>query len=140
MNWLTEQVFRLPSGLASLDALAEPQNGSTLRRVDYPTLVESLRPVVASIRVSRAARRLRSTFALLEDSAAAEARFAAAEARGPLPSAFTLAIDDDSGSVLYIPDAAETSISCSCLLTAEPESSVFGRTEPSTRRTQYSKS
>jgi len=106
MNWLTEQLAHRPDDFAFLAEIAQTEDGSTLRRVRYPGLLEALGDVTVVGQEGDPA--LAEAFALLEDADAARTRRErAASTDEPLPSSFTLAVQDSNGSVLYLPDEAE---------------------------------
>lgn len=106
MNWLTTQLDHIDGGVASLEVVSREQEGSTLRRVDYNDLLTVLPP---ELRRSLRNRDLAKGFALLEGAADARVRYERAVASwDPPPDLFTVAIDDESGNVLYLPQDGDT--------------------------------
>jgi hypothetical protein len=108
MNWLTTQVDRRRIGIGRLEPLALEQRGTSLRVVPYQQLL-----TILSARMGDSDGRDRPLveggFALLEDAVIARARHELAEASwAPPPDLFTMAIDDGSGSVLYLPQDTDT--------------------------------
>jgi hypothetical protein len=107
MNWLIGQVDRAPTDVSSLDAVALELPRTTLRRVLYEDLATIL-PVQLA-RNSGSRRLVQAGFALLENAADAQVRYERAEPSwSPHSGLFTVAIDDESGSILYLPQDTDT--------------------------------
>jgi len=103
MNWLTPQLARLQYfGDLTPDSFDIPQTG--LQRLRYGSVQDALRSLGVSIGSEIP---LDSYFLLIEKAESASARAEHAKPADDgrlLPLAFTLALDDGNGTVLYLPE------------------------------------
>jgi hypothetical protein len=112
VNWLTLQIATLQS-LGSLHEGAQSHVGSTLRRLPFETVQQVLNtlPVTIDLGQSKDAIEERKGHLYIEDAAAAQSRERAATSRPgsantlqPSPLQFTVAISDELGATIYLPD------------------------------------
>lgn len=102
MNWLTSQIDEMPP-FASLSS----QGAVGLQRVDVSRLTLARGRFSYEADISPFEQELlREGFALVESEAAANNRLDVAEYGDDLPDSFSLAINDGSGAVLYLPETS----------------------------------
>ena len=122
MNWLTTQLDRALFVIARLEAVSLELEGTSLRVVPYPELLTIIPAQLSDSDGDGRDRQLtRDSFALLEDAAAAQVRYEQAEpSYAPLSDRYTVALDDGSGSILYLPQDSATEPETLQLFTFQP--------------------